>query len=400
MRAFDPQPDERPQEIRLGLIVNPVAGVGGRVGLKGSDGQEILQRALELGAAREAPSRAAQALRRLEGMRERLTVVTYPGEMGEDEARAVGFRVEVLKPARAAATVTIAGQRLVATTAADTEDAATRMVEGGVSLILFAGGDGTARNIYNAVGDRLPVVGIPAGVKIHSAVYANTPRNAGDLAAHYLNGSRAVRLREAEVMDIDEDAFRHDRVSARLYGYLRIPYERQLVQSAKAGSQVTDETAMVGIANDIIHSMQPEALYLIGAGTTTAMLMRLLELPDTLLGVDAVRDRRLVGSDLGEAQLLRLVEQAQADGASAFIVVAVIGGQGHVFGRGSQQFSPAVIRAVGRANVIVVATQTKLLSLDGAPLRVDTGDEALDAELAGWVKVVTGHGQRTMYRMQ
>ena len=300
-----------------------------------------------------------------------------------DEARAVGFRVEVLKPARVAATVTIAGQRLVATTAADTEDAATRMVEGGVSLILFAGGDGTARNIYNAVGDRLPVVGIPAGVKIHSAVYANTPRNAGDLAAHYLNGSRAVRLREAEVMDIDEDAFRHDRVSARLYGYLRIPYERQLVQSAKAGSQVTDE-----------------ALYLIGAGTTTAMLMRLLELPDTLLGVDAVRDRRLVGSDLGEAQLLRLVEQAQADGASAFIVVAVIGGQGHVFGRGSQQFSPAVIRAVGRANVIVVATQTKLLSLDGAPLRVDTGDEALDAELAGWVKVVTGHGQRTMYRMQ
>jgi predicted polyphosphate/ATP-dependent NAD kinase len=394
-----PDRQDPPDRIRLGFIVNPVAGVGGRVGLKGSDGVEILRRALELGAAREAPSRAAQAVHRLAGLRDRVTIVTYPGEMGEDEARAAGFRVEVLQPAAARGTLSIAGQTLAATTGEDTEDAARRMAQGGVAMILFAGGDGTARNVFNAVGERVPVVGIPAGVKIHSAVFANTPANAGDLAAHYLNGSRAVRLREAEVMDIDEEAFRHDRVSARLYGYLRIPYERLLVQSAKAGSQAGDDAAMVGVANEVIHSMEAGALYLIGAGTTTRTVMRLLELPDTLLGVDAVRDRQLVASDLGEAEILRLVDETQAAGGRVFIVVAVIGGQGHVFGRGSQQFSPRVIRAAGLANVIVVATQAKLLSLEGAPLRVDTGDETLDAELAGWIKVVTGHGQRTMYRI-
>jgi predicted polyphosphate/ATP-dependent NAD kinase len=390
-------PDER---VRLGFIVNPVAGVGGRVGLKGSDGADIVRQALELGAAREAPSRAAHALGRLGRLKDRLLIVAYPGEMGADEARALGFEVQVLEAAAARGTLTVAGQSLAATTAEDTEDAARRMLHGGVRLILFAGGDGTARNIFHAVGDALPVVGIPAGVKIHSAVYANTPANAGDLAALFLDGSRAVRLREAEVMDIDEDAFRHDRVSARLYGYLRVPYERQLIQSAKAGSQATDEAAIAGIANDVIHSMTPADLYLIGAGTTTRMVMQLLELPHTLLGVDAVVDRRLVGSDLGEAQILYLVSKAQDDGAQAHIVIAVIGGQGHIFGRGSQQFSPAVIRAVGDANIIIVATHAKLLSLQGAPLRVDTGDEQLDAGLAGWIKVVTGHGQRTMYRIQ
>ena len=386
--------------LTLGFIVNPVAGVGGRVGLKGSDGAEIVRRAFELGAAREAPSRAAHALRRLERLRDRLQIVTYPGEMGADEARALGFSVEVLEPAAARGTLAVSGQTLTATTAEDTEDAARRMLRGGVDLILFAGGDGTARNLFNAVGDAVPVVGIPAGVKIHSAVFANTPANAGDLAALFLDGSRAARLREAEVMDIDEDAFRHDRVSARLYGYLRVPYERQLIQSAKAGSQTTDEAAMAGIANEVIHGMDPADLYLIGAGTTTRMLMQLLGLPFTLLGVDAVVDRRLAGSDLGEAQILELIEAAHDDGAQAYIVVAVIGGQGHIFGRGSQQFSPRVIRAGGPANVIIVATQAKLLSLQGAPLRVDTGDERLDSELAGWIKVVTGHGQRTMYRIE
>lgn len=383
---------------KLGLVVNPVAGVGGRVGLKGSDGAAILRRALELGAPREAPSRAAQALRRLERLKDRVAIVTYPGEMGENEARAAGFHTIVLRaPAREQ--LTIAGQTLRATTAQDTEDAARQMVQDGVRLIMFAGGDGTARNIFNAVGDALPVIGIPAGVKIHSAVYANTPANAGDLAALYLDGSRGVRMREAEVMDIDEEAFRNDRVSARLYGYLRIPYERQLVQSAKAGSQETDEAAMVGIANDVIHGMRPGDLYLIGAGTTTRTIMTLLNLPATLLGVDAVRDRLLVGADLSEAQILGLVDETGAAGRQAHIVVAVIGGQGHIFGRGSQQFSPRVIRRVGPQNIVIVAAQAKLLSLAGAPLRVDTGDEALDAELAGWVKVVSGQAQRTMYRI-
>jgi predicted polyphosphate/ATP-dependent NAD kinase len=379
---------------KLGLIVNPVAGVGGRVGLKGSDGTDILRRALEMGAHRESPHRAALALRRLEHLRDSIEVFTYPGEMGEQAARACHFAPTVLRALHERGTVEIAGEAVPATTADDTEEAARRMAQAGVELVLFAGGDGTARNIFNAIGERVPVVGIPAGVKIHSAVYANTPADAGDLAALFVGGSRRVRLREAEVMDIDEEAFRDDRLSARLYGYLRIPYERQLVQSAKAGSQPSDEAAMAGIANEVINGMELGVLYVIGAGTTTRAIMRLLELPNTLLGVDAVLDRRLAGADLSEADLLRLV-----DGPPARIVISVIGGQGHIFGRGNQQISPAVIRAVGTRNVIVIATQAKLLALQGEPLHVDTGDEELDRVLAGWTKVVTGHGVRTMYRI-
>jgi len=384
---------------RLGFIVNPVAGVGGRVGLKGSDGEEILRRALELGARRESPARAGEALRRLERLRDELLVLTCPGEMGADEARAAGLEVEVLELSRRHDTLEVAGARLEQTTAADTEEAARRMVEAGVDLLLFAGGDGTARNVFNAVGDRVPVLGIPAGVKIHSAVYGNTPTDAGDLAARFLGDPAHCRLREAEVMDIDEEAFRHDRLSARLYGYLRVPYERQLLQSAKAGSQPGDEALAVAIGNDVVHAMRPGVLYLIGAGTTTRAVMRLLGLPYTLLGIDAVRDRRLVAPDVAETQALELVEAANEEGPGAHIVVSAIGGQGHVFGRGNQQLSPRVIRAVGPGNLTVVATQPKLLSLEGAPLRLDTGDAGLDRELAGWAKVVTGHAQRTMYRL-
>jgi predicted polyphosphate/ATP-dependent NAD kinase len=237
---------------------------------------------------------------------------------------------------------------------------------------------------------------VPAGVKIHSAVYATTPAAAGDVAALYLHEQpAAVRLREGEVMDIDEDAFRDDRVSAHLYGYLRVPYARGLTQSAKAGGVAGEERALNDVAADVVRDMRPGALYLLGPGTTTRAVLTRLGLPKTLLGVDAVCDGAPAGRDLTEAALLDLLARHE----EAFVVVTVIGGQGHVFGRGNQQFSPAVLRRVGLDHVIVIATQTKLLSLAGRPLLVDTGEPALDEALAGYVKVITGLGERTMYRI-
>jgi predicted polyphosphate/ATP-dependent NAD kinase len=284
------------------------------------------------------------------------------------------------------------------TTADDTVAAARAMLDMGVDLLLFAGGDGTARDVCRAVGTGLACLGVPAGVKIHSAVYATTPASAGELAARFLHDRPAAAgLREAEVMDIDEEAFRDGRVSARLYGYLSVPFERSLVQCAKAGGCAGDAADLAAIAADVVNDMAPGVVYLLGPGTTTRAVADALGLPKTLLGVDAVRDGRLVAGDLTEAQILDLLA-AGAPGA-ARIVVTVIGGQGHIFGRGNQQLSAAVIERVGRENVIVVASQTKLLSLRGGPLLVDSGDPRLDASFAGYLQVVTRLGRRTMYRV-
>ena len=437
---------------RLGLIVNPVAGVGGKVGLKGSDGVEILQRALALGAVREAPRRAELALARLARLREHVEIVTCPGEMGETEARACGFEPVVLEGVTGVSRTTgltganlttgamgtrrAGGRRALVdvlpdgtplTTPDDTVAAARALRDRGVDLLLFAGGDGTARDVYRALGAgaELAVLGVPAGVKMHSAVYATTPARAGELAALFLHDRpAAVRLREAEVMDIDEDAFRSDRVSARLFGYLQVPYERSMVQCAKAGGVAGDAAVLRAIAADVVHGMAPGVVYLLGPGTTTRSVAAALGVEKTLLGVDAVRDRRLIGADLNERQILEMIaaasapappspaagrrgdpaasaapDAAEAPLAAVRIVVTVIGGQGHIFGRGNQQLSAAVVDRVGPENVMVVASQTKLLSLCGRPLLVDSGDPLLDERFSGYLQVVTDFGRRTMYKV-
>lgn len=371
--------------------MNPLAGIGGPVGLKGSDGPEIVARALTLGAVPEAPGKAVKALGKLEPIREEIQILTCPGDMGENEARQAGFAPEVIERlggADAAGTLT---------TGRDTETAAAEMLARGVDLLLFVGGDGTARDVYRAVGGKLPALGIPAGVKIHSGVYGATPALGGEAALLFLSASPRVRLREAEVMDIDEEAFRADRVSARLYGYMLVPCERNLVQSAKAGSQRSEEADVCGIAADVVQNMEPDCCYFIGPGTTTRGIMELLGLKNTLLGVDVVCNKELVLSDANEAALLKLLEKTEP--GRARIVVTAIGGQGHVFGRGNQQLSHRVIQQVGKENITVIATEGKLLGLQGKPLLADTGSDQLDRDLLGYVKVVTGLNRKTAYRI-
>ena len=368
---------------QLGLIVNPIAGIGGRVGLKGSDGADIQKRALELGAVPQAPRRAIEALERLKAV-ERLEILTYPGRMGEDAARACSFNPEVIGTVGP-------GQ----TTAQDTRDAASEMQRRGVDLLLFAGGDGTARDIYQAVGTGLTVLGIPAGVKIHSAVYATHPRSAGQLAALYLQG-RVSGLREVEVMDIDEEAFRQNRLSVRLYGYLKIPFRTSLVQSQKMPS-TGEASALAAIAEDIVTKMEEDVLYIIGPGTTTRAVAEEMGLDKTLLGVDAVLNRELIARDLSETQLLALLDGH--DDGRVRIVVTPIGGQGYLFGRGNQQISPNVIERVGREQVMVVSTPEKLYALGNQPLLVDTGNRTVDEMLSGYLTVVTGYNERAVRKV-
>jgi predicted polyphosphate/ATP-dependent NAD kinase len=304
--------------------------------------------------------------------------------MGADEARCAGLEPLVLG--------SIGPSR---TTADDTLRAARDLVVWGAQLLVFAGGDGTARDIVRSAGDAVPVVGIPAGVKIHSSVFATTPRHAGELVREFVGGP--VRLEPMEVMDIDEACFREGRVAARLYGYLRVPFVRRLVQRAKAGSR-SDPSTVRGVALGVLAEMgrDPDAWYILGPGSTIRAVGDELGIETTLLGVDVVHRGRLVAADIGEHELLRILASEPA--RHARLVVTVIGGQGYIFGRGNQQLSPAVIRAIGRGRLIVIATLDKLHALDG-PLIVDTGDEGLDRELAGYVRVRVGEREEVVWRV-
>ncbi len=369
---------------RVGIIVNPLAGMGGRVGLKGTDGVSIVEKAKRLGASPESPRRAVEALGALRKMKHDLEVFAYPEEMGENEARACGFTPIVVGSIKT-------GQ----TTDADTKSAAIEMKRRGVDLLLFAGGDGTARDIYAAIGRGLTVLGIPAGVKMHSAVFGVTPRDAGRVAASFLASAEPNTV-EGEVMDIDEASFRRGVVSARLYGYLRIPEERRFIQSAKSGGIQSEGQSVRGISMEIAAEMEEDdCLYIFGPGTTTRDILAHLGLAKTLLGVDVVLNRLLVARDANERELARLIEGTK----KAKIVVTVIGGQGYLFGRGNQQLSHEILRRIGKRNVIVVATREKLASLRGRPLLVDTGDAATDEALSGYTRVITGFNEYTMYRV-
>lgn len=371
---------------RVGLIVNPIAGLGGRVGLKGTDG--LAARARALGATPLAAERASRALSRLgkELVRNehKLTLVAAVGAMGAELVRnehKVLFTLEELPGASGP------------TTAADTRAAAAELLGREVELILFAGGDGTARDVHSVVGDRVPLLGIPTGVKMHSSVFAASPESAGEVAAAFLAGS-SRRLREAEIVDLDEDAAREGRIEVRLHGAALVPDDRLRMQPAKARSVPSDEAAVDAACRELAASMDPRRIYVLGPGTTTRRVAGHLGLPKTLLGIDAVRAGRLVGSDLGERELLALLE-----GQAATLVVGIVGGQGALLGRGNQQLSPAVLRLIGLENVEVVAGLGKLLALDPPWLRVDTGDPGLDSDLAGYRRVHVAPRRDLVFRV-
>lgn len=361
--------------MKLGLIINPIAGMGGKVGLKGTDGPEILEKARSLGAFEEAPNKAKLALIPLVAFKDQIQIYTYPGTMGEIEARELGFDPIVL------------GTQKNITGPEDTEKAAKEMLDNEIDLLIFAGGDGTARNIYNAIGDKVPVIGIPAGVKIHSGVYANHPKAAGEIVVKYLQ-NKDMETKDLEVMDIDEEAFRSGVVTARLYGYMKIPFMPELVQNQKSGGIASEEESIQGITEKIIEEMErePETYFIVGSGTTTRPIMESLGLPNTLLGIDIVKNKELIATDANEKEILNIIE-----GHRAKIIVTVIGGQGYIFGRGNQQLSADVIKKVGKENILIIATKNKLLSLGDNPLLVDTGVEEVNSLFKGYMKVIVNY---------
>ena len=384
---------------KIGLIINPVAGMGGSVGLKGTD--HVVEEALRRGAVPGSEKRAETALRELLPYKDELLICTGAGHMGGELAQRMGFRTEVLPAgtdtgaakAPADADILAASAFCFATAGSDTIALGKRLLNEQADLLLFAGGDGTARDIYQAVGTELVCVGIPAGVKIHSPVYAKNPGAAGKLAAMWMSG-RIKRYEEKEVLDIDEDAYRSGHINTALYGYLKIPAERALTQNRKAPTPLSDEAAIESIAYEVTDHMEPDVVYLVGAGTTTRGVMKKLGLPNTLIGVDVVENGKVLENDAYGERILSHIR-----GKRANLILTVTGGQGFLFGRGNQQLTPEVIRTVGKENLIILATSSKLAELRGNPLLVDTGDDALNEELCGYYRVITGYKEYTVCRV-
>ncbi|ADD05898.1 homolog to NAD kinase [Natrialba magadii ATCC 43099] len=397
----------------LGVVVNPIAGMGGRVGLKGTDGK--LTEARERGAEPRAPERARDALTTFSRHAPDIPVYTAAGIMGEFAARDAGLEPRVVydprdEPERVGKSVDTPPDPTVdpadaETTAADTRRAVRALLEAGVDLVLFVGGDGTAVDVAGVLEEQeqaqaqaqeqeqaqaqeqeqeqTPMLGVPAGVKIYSSVFAVTPRDAGRIAAEF------DRVESREVNDIDEDAYRAGEVRSELKAVVPVPVAPD-VQSSKQLSSGSVDALAAGFAREV----EPGRTYVFGPGGTVGEIESELGIEPSPLGVDVWRagstdsevegdgdtDGHLLASDAAEADILDVLE------LPATVVVSPIGGQGVIFGRGNHQLSPAVLERAD--DIVVVADEEKLAEI--ATLRVDTDDEAVNEELRGWQRVRTG----------
>lgn len=367
--------------LTIGLIVNPLAGQGGSLGFKGSDGlsSPIYND--------QGFSRSMQRTQRALGLlnsHKNIRYLCWGGGMGSS-----------LVGTPSVIAVEVGRCESDRPTAADTRKAAATMRERGADIIVFAGGDGTARDIFDVLGDSFPVLGIPAGVKMHSGVFAVSPEAAAELLLGLADGG-LVGLALQEVRDIDEVAFRENTVRSRFYGEMLVPANGEYLQHTKIGGVENADLAAADIAAWVVEEMSTDCTYLMGPGSTTAAIMAELGLENSLLGVDVVKGGELLLSDANEEMLLQLLGNMQG---LARIIVTAIGGQGHLFGRGNQQFSPAVIRAVGLENIEIVAAKSKISGLGGRPLLLDTNDRELDIELSGYHCVITGYRDQIFYRL-
>jgi predicted polyphosphate/ATP-dependent NAD kinase len=367
---------------KLGLLVNPYAGIGGALALKGSDGVEIREKALALGAEKKALDKTRLTLEHILPIKDQVQLYVASGEMGETLAKDMGFDyLVVYQPEN------------TQTESQDSEATAKALLAHQVDLILFAGGDGTARNVCHVVGNSVPVLGVPAGCKIHSAVYAITPAAAGRVLKQVIKGE-IVSVSDAEVMDIDEALFRKGKVNARQFGEMQVPTELRYIQAVKMGGKESDELVLADIAAHIIEIIEdnPEHLFIMGSGSTVEFVMQELGIKNTLLGVDVIKNRQLLASDVTASELLTLTTNQ-----SCKLVLTLIGGQGHIIGRGNQQLSADFLKRLDKDNILLVATKTKLSNLSGRPLIVDSGDTYVDLQLSGLISIITGYHDQVLY---
>jgi len=372
--------------MRIGFLINPIAGMGGKVGLKGTDG--VIEKAVEMGAKPIAPERGIEFLKKLKelGLNQRIQLVTCPATMGEEVIHSASLEADILPM-----------KITTRTTAEDTKKAVRLMAKCKVNLILFVGGDGTARDVLDALFGlgSVPVLGIPSGVKMYSGIFAINPEDAAYIIEAFLK--KEAQLADFEIMDANEAVIRSDCFNIRLYGFLKGPFLPMRIQGSK---QVSPETLdehenQLAVARFIVEEIGPEATCILGPGTTIKCVADFLGVEKTLLGVDIYHKGRVV-KDVNERILMKEIDDWQ----STWIVVSPIGRQGILFGRGNQQISPRIIRLVEKEKIIVLATRSKIRSIEGGVLRVDTGDAQVDKMLRGYIKVATDYREWRLLRIR
>lgn len=366
----------------IALLINPIAGMGGRVGLKGTDGQEILEKAKELGAEPEAESKAEKALQVILDNTSDLNWYAASGSMGEDLLKKHDKEVTMLHQ--------VEGQ----STPEDTKAFLNQLTNQEIDILLFVGGDGTARNVADILQLEIPALGVPAGVKIHSPVFGTSPEHAGEVISKYLNGE-IKSLQEKEVIDIEEEAFRNDEVITELYGYLNVPYDESHMQNLKSPSPQSEHEAAISIALEVIDAMEEDTYYIIGSGTTLSPIFEELDQNGTKLGVDIIYNKEVIKKDASEQEILEIL-----DNDTVKLVVTPMGGQGYLFGRGNPQLSEKVLSQLDKDDITVAATPNKLLTFENRPLLIYTGNTEVDEKLSGYYKVITGYDQRKMYKLK
>ncbi len=370
--------------VKIGFLVNPIAGMGGRVGLKGTDG-ETYKKALALGAQPVAPYRARRFLREYKrlGLEKYVKLYVAPHPMGSSIVEEERIPYELTGELKSRET-----------TPEDTKNISRVMVNRGVNIIVFVGGDGTARDIVEAIDKKVPILGVPSGVKMYSPLFAITPEAAAHILEHYVKGNYSIE--EVEVLDIDEEAFRRDQLKIRLHGTALTIKVPELLQSSKEPTPSANSIRenQEAIARYVIESMEPNTLYILGPGTTVKAIADLLGVEKTVLGVDAIYNGRLVGKDLNEKQLLKLIEKYK----KTKIILTPIGGQGFLLGRGNQQISPKILEKIGKNNIIVVATRDKISKL--RKLRIDTGDPRIDEKLKSYIRVIVDYNEEVVLKIE
>lgn len=375
--------------MRVGIIVNPDAGLGGRLGFKGSDGRAAEAR--EAGAQDRAGPRMTQCMIKFDELLKsslnrsniKPEIYTWEGRMGGDWLTNLEYHS--------------IGKTPHPTTAKNTSELVQQLAINEVEVILYAGGDGTTRDIVNALGDKkIPLIGVPGGVKMHSGCFATTPNAAAEVLFSFAIGDLMASI--TEVMDLDEEIYLTGEWKVRMYGEALTPASPRFIQGAKQQVERASEDEIIeGLATHIgdLIETDPDLMVVWGSGGTLRTIGEILDKDLTLLGID-IQHKDKIHADLNEKQLIEILQQHSGN---KILLLSPMGGQGFLIGRGNLQLSPTVIRLIGISSILGVATPAKLTGLSN--VRIDTGDSELDQELRErkFVKMLQGYRTTRVIRV-